>query len=701
MSYRGCDTEEVRGMPAAADPRHLLAGLTDEQSAAAQAVSGPVVIHAGAGTGKTRVLTHRAAYAAAIGAMDPRTALMVTFTKKAADEMAERLRPMGVAGATASTFHATAWRQLRYFWPQLHGEELQILDNPWQAVNPMVRGLPGRYRFTPTRDVLETIAWMKSRRVAPDQLEAAAEAAGRPLPVPSDLMGRIYRRYEEGKAQRNLVDFEDLILRCTDMLTGSPEVRQEVQARYRWFSVDEFQDTNPAQYGLLQLWLGDSRDLCVVGDENQTIYTFTGATSRYLTGFEREFAGARSFRLTLNHRSTPQILQPANALVRGADPLSLQLRAATADGPQPLLHAYPDEAAECRGIADQVRRWADAGIPLNRIAVLVRLNADTPPIEAALASAGLPFRVKGRAFFQRREVSDAVAELARSAPAEGESVLLWSDRVFRDRLGYSPDEEPATPEQRERQAALTALQQIVTELGEAADHAGIISDLRRRADAETAGTGEAVELATLHAAKGLEWEAVILPGLEQGHLPVQQALKDQLLLDEERRLLYVGITRARGHLVMSWAQSRPVAGKGDRPRTRSTFLASIDPTPDRRSGTGGGRGRRPVVTGSTHDAGHGPTADGSRRRTGGRRIDAAPGSDEYLFERLRQWRRGRAQSDGVPAYIVLSDSSLWLIARHRPDSPDQLADIHGVGPTKLQRYGSEILAVVAEERSAD
>ncbi len=673
-------------MLAADDPEHFLAGLNDEQRTAARQVSGPVVIHAGAGTGKTRVITHRTAHAAAVGAMDPRTALLVTFTKKAADEMSGRLARMGVRGATASTFHATAWRQLRHFWPRVHGEELQILDSPWRAINPMVRGLPGHYRFTATQDVLETIAWIKSRRVDIDGVEAAADAAGRSLPIPADLLAKIFRRYEEGKAQRHQVDFEDMILRCTDLLADHAEVREQVQHRYRWFSVDEFQDTNPAQYGLLQLWLGDSRDISVVGDENQTIYTFTGATSRYLSGFTADFPDAASFELSVNYRSTPQILTPANRLIAGGRSGAIQLKALAGAGPQPEVRRYESQDEESRAIAEQARRWADSGIPLHEIAVLVRLNADTPAIEAALATAGLPFRVKGRAFFQRREVRDAIAELARSAPEDDESVLLWCDRVFRDRLGYTPDVEPETPEQRERQAALTALQQIVTELGEQHDHAGILDDLRRRGESEGSTTEDAVEIATLHGAKGLEWQAVFLPGLEQGHLPVQQALKDPLLLAEERRLLYVGITRAKAHLALSWAATQRVSGKPDRKRSRSVFLSDIEPERPRRPGSAG----RDRVR-----------SDSSRRSLGGgRTIDAAPGSDEELFEQLRAWRRDRAQADDIPAYIVLPDSTLWLVAQHRPHTSAELAPLHGIGPAKLDKYGAEVLAVVAAARGA-
>lgn len=653
------------------DPGRFLQGLNDQQRAAAEQSLGPVVIRAGAGTGKTRVITHRAAYAAATGAMDPAGALLVTFTKKAAEEMHARLLAMGVRGAVAATFHSAALRQLRYFWPQVHGYDLDVLDSSWRAVNPLVRSLPGHYRFTATQDVVDTISWIKSRRISLESLESAAAAADRHLPIPVDLMQRLYTRYEAGKEERRLVDYDDMILRCIDLLTEYPEVREQVQRRYRWFSVDEFQDTNPAQYELLQLWLGASRDVCVVGDENQTIYTFTGATSVFLTEFSREFPDAQVFTLSRNYRSTPEVLALANTVIAAHDPHAIRLTTDRESGPAPTIQEYPDEDSESRAVAAQVRAWAAAGVPLAQIAILVRLNADTAPIEAALAAAGLPYHVKGKPFYQRREIRAAIRALTSTEPPDGASVSEWATGVLEDQLGYQEAADPETPQEREQHAALTALVQIVTVLAHTTDWRSALTELQGRLAADHQSEGDVVTIATLHTAKGLEWDAVILPGQEDGHLPVQQALNDPHLLAEERRLLYVGITRAREFLLLTWARTRPVPGKPDRRRKPSRFLVELQPAA--------------------------PTARPPRAAKRSNRA-AEPGSDDDLFERLRGWRSDQSREAGIPPYVVLPDSSLWQIAQRKPITLDELDAVYGIGPAKLERYGDELLAMVAQFR---
>lgn len=645
------------------DPEQYLAGLNDEQRAAAQCVAGPVVIHAGAGTGKTRVISHRAAFAAASGAMEPGHALMVTFTDRAAGDMAERIRRLGVPGVTAMTFHKAAWRQLRHFWPRAGGAELEILSQPWRVVAPAVRRLPGHYRFTPTQDVLDTISWLRTGRIRPDRLAAAAAEQDRVLPLPDDLLLHVLHAYEHTKQTRGLVDFDDMILRTTDLLRDRPDFLAEVWARYAWFSIDEFQDTNPAQFELLRLWLGERPDVCVVGDARQTIYTFTGATARYLAGFEQWFPGAASFDLTTNYRSAPQILELANRLVGGG-----RLTATAPAGPVPVVTAYDDEDDERAAIVATVRDWAQAGVAYGEMAVLVRLNADLAPLEAALTRAGVPYVVRGTRFFQRREVQAALRALAQRQP-EGADLAAWFGGVLAADLGYDPAEEPGTPEARERHAALQTLLDLVRDLATAGcDRDAVTAELRRRAEAEREAEGCGVTLSTVHRAKGLEWDAVILPGLEEGHLPVQQALKSPELLAEERRLLYVGITRARRHLVLSWSRER-ASGKARRSK-RSRFLdglVAVDRAPRRTAAA-------PVS---------------------GTAAPPAAGADP-LYEALKQWRLERARADEVPAYVVFSNSTLALVARDRPATTAALAAVPGVGPAKLERYADEVLRIVAE-----
>lgn len=636
--------------------------LTDQQQAAIEAVSGPVVIHAGAGTGKTTVIAQRTARAAATGAMDPARALLLTFTDRAAGEMAERVAALGVPGVTAMTFHKAAWRQLRYFWPLAGGADLTILSQPWRLVSPMIRRLPGHYRFTPTADVLDAISWIKNARLQSGEVEAVAEQSGRTLPLPPDLLMGVVRRYEQRKDDDGLVDFDDMILRLTDLLADRPDFAEQVRQRYAWFSVDEFQDTNPAQFDLLRTWLGDGLDVGVVGDEHQTIYSFAGATSEYLRDFGRWFPTARSFDLTVNHRSTGQILDLANRLL----PDALGLTATRPDGPTPLVEEFADEHTELDNIVARLTGWNEAGIAWAEAAVLVRLNADIPPLEAAFTRAEIPYQVRGTAFFERRDVREAERLLA---ALPGNDLMVEFVTALTSRMGYDPTEEPATPEARERQAALATLLDIVR--ATAADGLeAVLADLARRRGAESDASGNGVTIATLHRAKGLEWDAVILPGLEQGHLPVKQAAKSPEQLAEERRLLYVGITRARRELRLSWVRER--AGKR---QTRSAFLDALAPRPARSVG---------------------------RVRTKPRSVDAvaaalADGDAGSLYDRLKAWRLEVARAEQVPAYVVFSNSTLALIARDRPTTRDQLAGISGVGPAKLERYADDVLAVVAAQ----
>ena len=651
-----------------------LAGLNDAQRAAASAVTGPVAIHAGAGTGKTRVISHRTAHAAGVGAMDPATALLLTFTDKAAGEMAQRVARLGVPGVAAMTFHKAALRQLRHFWPQVHGTQLQVLSQPWRVAAPLVRRLPGHYRFTPTQDVLDAISWIKNARVDPSQLDDAAEVADRSLPIPADLLAGTYRRYERIKDDEALIDFDDMILRTTDLLRDRPDFLARVHERYRWFSVDEFQDTNLAQFELLRLWLGDGTDVCVVGDENQTIYTFTGATAQFLERFDGYFPGARSFDLRVNYRSTPQILATANTLLGGG----AALQATRGDGPQPQVREFPDADAELAGVVAAIQDWRAEGLAASDIAVLVRLNADIPPLESQLTRAGIPFQVRGTAFFERREVREALRALD---ALPGADIHAEFRQLLRDRLGYDPDDDPATSEARERKAAFETLLDIVRRSAAGGKDA-VVADLRSRADHEQQSQGTGVTLSTLHRAKGLEWAAVVLPGLEQGHLPVQQALKSPDLLGEERRLLYVGITRAEQQLLLTHALQRPGKGGALARQRRSQFLDAIAPAPPGRAQRGPGRSS---VAG---------TRAPRDPRAAARDIPAD--GEDALYERLKAWRLEVARTDQVPAYVVFSNSTLALIAKAQPSTAAQLGDVSGVGPAKLERHGPEVLTIVED-----
>jgi DNA helicase-2/ATP-dependent DNA helicase PcrA len=664
------------------DLERILTGLNEAQREAVTMVSGPLAIVAGAGSGKTRVVSHRAAYAVATGVVPERQILLVTFTEKAASEMAERVRGLGLARVTARTFHSAALAQLRYFWPTRHeGAPLpEVMADKWRIVSPLARALPGGYRFTPSRDLMDEIEWAKSRRLTPRTYEQ--DSGDRQPPIPMNLFVRLFRDYERGKGRRGLIDFDDILVLTVDLLGADADAAQTVRSRYSWFTVDEYQDTTPLQAQLLELWLGDRRDLCVVGDEDQTIYTFAGATPEHLQGFAARHPGARVIDLLQNYRSSPQVLSLANRLLASAGGAK-QLVATLPDGPEPIIRACGDGDAEVAFVVERVRELLADGVPAREIAVLVRLNAQVEPFEAAFTRSRLPYQVRGQRFFERREVRTAVRALER-LPEElaGKNLVAAARGAWRDQLGFDPDEEPEGREARERQAALSTLLAIVTELAGpddggspgGASRDAVLSELASRTEGEAQSDADGVELLTLHRAKGLEWDAVFIPSLEEGLLPVSQAGDDEEALAEERRLLYVGITRARRHLALSWARQRLSATGRPQSRTMSRFLRPLGGAAQRSSVVRAGRAARSTGGGGTthrHD-----------------------GADVALVDALKAWRRQRSVEDGVPAYVVATDATLAAIVERRPASEAELLSVPGIGPAKVAKYGEAILAVV-------
>ena len=376
------------------DADRLLDDLNAAQREAVLATSGPVAILAGAGTGKTRVISRRTAYAIATDVVPADQALVVTFTDKAAGEMVERLAALGLPGVVARTFHAHALSQLRFFWPSRHdGEPLPaLLDSKLPFLIRSARALPGHYKFTPVRDLATEIEWAKARGIDPAGYEAALGT--RTPPIPADLMRRVFADYERGKARAGRIDFDDLLAGTIELLKTDREAADIIRARKRWFSVDEYQDTNPHQERLLELWAGESSDLCVVGDEDQTIYSFTGATSSYLTSFGERHPGARVIALTENYRSTPQILGLANRLL-AADGRTKALTATRSEGPVPIVGGFPDGAMELAALTRAIRGLLAAAEPERiapgEIAILVRMNAQLAPIEEALTREGIAY----------------------------------------------------------------------------------------------------------------------------------------------------------------------------------------------------------------------------------------------------------------------------------------------------------------------
>ena len=530
--------------------------------------------------------------------------------------------------------------------------------------------------------------WPGSARAGERRRRGPAPA--REAPIPVDLFVRIFAGYERARTRAGRIDFDDLLVETVDLLEHDAEAAETVRARKRWFSVDEYQDTNMLQQRLLELWLDDRQDVCVVGDEDQTIYTFTGASSDYLTTFEARHPGARVVTLADNYRSSPQILELANRLLASTG-RTKRLETTRPDGPEPVILRHNTEDAEMGALIAWVKARIASGTPAAEIAVLVRMNAQIVPVEAAMTRAGIPYQVRGLRFYDRPEVRGAIdlvrrAAAAGSLTATGPALRGAIRDLWAKTLGYDTDDAGTGDEARERTAALDTLIDILgTQLGTdgGLDAAGYLAELDRRRAAERAGSDDGVNLLTFHRAKGLEWDAVALPMLEDGSLPVRQAFDDDALLDEERRLLYVGITRAREHLLISWAAERESKGRTTR-RLPSRFLADLRPRPAQR------------VTQLPDRF----EAEQQRRRSV-RSVASAgadPADDDPVMAALRAWRTARARADAVPPYIILHDQTLAAIAEIKPVSAAGLRRVKGIGPGKVDAYGDEILEIVRENR---
>jgi DNA helicase II / ATP-dependent DNA helicase PcrA len=598
-----------------------LDGLNPEQRRAAEAVRGPVCILAGAGSGKTTTITRRIAQQVAAGAFAPSQIMAVTFTDKAAGELKARLAALGVHGVRASTFHSAALRQLRHFAPEAVG---RILPTKALSLRQIANSLPAPFKFRPAGDLATEIEWAKNRRIPPESYD------GRDPPIPIDLMQRVYREYESRKQAEGLVDFEDLLELAVRLFETNDEARETFRAQYRAFTVDEVQDVNLLQQSLLDLWLGERDDLCCVGDDYQSIYGFTGASPDYLLAMPSRFPHATVVRLEANYRSTPQVLGLANKLVPNLGGAEKTLRATLADGPAPVIVPHASPAHECAAIVEEIRRL---GEPFEEIAILARTNARLADFEEVLHDAGIPFQ--GASLLARDAARRLTRRLERSTAPAAEAVrgaALESGLLERlpDKLGER---------EQVRQQDLARLVQLASVFD--GDAASFVADLRRRFDAG-GDAARGVNLLTLHRAKGLEFEAVFIPRLQEKELPSKQARTDDELA-EERRLLYVGMTRAKRVLWLTWS------GK------RSRFLGEL-----------------------------GVTQTAPKEKP-----DWTPDA-----QRLRDWRLERSKADNVPPYVVFHDSVLHAIADARPSSLGELAQIAGIGPAKLERYGDDLLATL-------
>jgi DNA helicase II / ATP-dependent DNA helicase PcrA len=578
------------------DPDDLLAALDPEQREVALACRGPVCVLAGAGTGKTRAITHRIAYAVATGVANPGHVLALTFTVRAAGELRGRLRALGggAESVRAATFHSAALRQLSYFWPKvIGGRAPKLVESKLPLLREAARDLGLSVAGGALAEAVTEIEWAKVCQTHPDSYVFAAAEAGRAPSAGLEEVGRLYQAYEALRRDRQLIDFESVLELTAAIVLTEPAVAREVHAAFRYFTVDEFQDVNPLQKLLLDAWLGGREELCVVGDPQQTIYSFTGATSEYLRGFSVDFPGASVVRLIRDYRSTPQVVAAANRLTAGGlgrlapAESSGELVAQRPAGPDPAVARYPDEEAEAAGVAAAAAGLISQRVPPNEIAILLRINAHMERFERALADAKVPYVVRGaERFYDRPEVRQALVLIRGAARADGAGTdasgapgeLPAAVRHVLASAGLTSVPPAARGAVRERWESLAAIAGLADDLAAArptATLAEFSAELSEREDTGHAPVAAAVTLATMHAAKGLEWDAVLIPGLVEGIMPIVHARTAEAI-EEERRLLYVAVTRARVRLVLSWAPARTPGAEASRQRSR--FLAALFPS---------------------------------------------------------------------------------------------------------------------------
>ncbi len=660
----------------------MLQGLNQRQVDAVTLDAAPLCVLAGAGSGKTRVLTRRIAWRIAQGTADPSRVMAVTFTRKAAGELRERLGQLGIRDRVAAgTFHGMALAQLRSRWADL--------DRPRPALVERKAGLLSRLAPARVRnqvslaDLAGEIEWAKARMIPPERYDDAARRAGRKPPF--GQMAEVYLRYEEEKRRRGMVDFDDLLWGCIEAMQEDPSFAAAQRWRFRHFFVDEYQDINPVQAWLLGLWLGDSLDLCVVGDPDQAIYSWNGADPSQILEFPRRHPSAEVVRLDDNYRSSPQVLAVANAvLAQGASRAGSGLRPNRADGPVPTVVCYDNDTEEATGIARGLRRIRCANRPWSDMAVLARTNAQLVLLEEALRARGIPYRVSGGgAFLEQAVVRTALVGMSRVA---GGFPAAVADLRERPAGAGGPDGE----EERRLLDQLVRLSDEYRSVDSEPSVEGFGDWLATSVRTEATGDdGDVVELTTFHRSKGLEWSVVHLVGLERGLVPIGHACTPSEEA-EERRLLYVAMTRARAELHCSWAERRTFGSRAHS-RRPSPYLDAVAAAC---RALAEGRRTTDIIQLATARSKLAKSQAGPRTVRPAEAL--ATTADPELLAALREWRSTAARASGVPAYVICHDMTLASVAARKPATHEELLALPGIGQVKAARYGDILLDLVSD-----
>jgi DNA helicase II / ATP-dependent DNA helicase PcrA len=678
------------------DPEALLEGLDEEQRRAVTSPAQPLVVLAPAGSGKTRVLTRRIAHRVAIGASDPRHVLALTFTRKAAGELTDRLGRLGLrADTTAGTFHGVAWGCLRARWADQGRTPPALLDRKARVLRDLLPRSAGRDGRSGTADLAGEIEWAKARMVTPDTyVDAVARAARRP-PMKAASVAEAYRAYEEHKQRAGLVDFDDLLGLCARALEEDERFAAAQRWRFRHLYVDELQDVNPLQFRLLEAWRGASYDVTAVGDPQQAIYGWNGADAGFLLDIQRHWPPAEVIELHRSYRSTPEILESAATVLRTAKQPARAVEAIRPTGSWPRVASHPTDRDEAVAVARAVRRGHEPGRPWADQAVLVRTHAQTALLTEALREAGIPHRVRGAsAFLDRSGVRRALRGLRDAAVPLGTALadleLSLEDDLRSAELDLLELDDDSRAEllasHADEQASLALLVRMgrdylrLDPLGGAGTFAAWLA-ATVRSEGDAGPGGDAVDVATFHAAKGLEWGIVHLAGAEEGFVPVAHA-KTAAAKAEEARLLYVAMTRAQRTLHLTWAERRTFASRVVE-RRPSPWLAPLVALRAEQEVPTDGPPTPPVEDWAAQVARQRATLDRTRARA------------EPTLDALRRWRDGVARAARVAPEAVLPDHVLARVAAAHPTDLDALGELRGVGLLLARRFGADILDVLA------